>query len=184
VLSIRASLRDGRPAAGARLWVALGAAPDPLGSGDRYSKYRWLFADADGRARVRLPTDRLAAVRWWEEGVVPLWTPVTVHPNATTEVSLAEPVGGGVALAVTDEQGVPLPCASVSVTQPSQLEWIDVSDDGVQRLDGHTDQLGRRALSHVEPGTVGISGTWALLRGSVSVEVRNGEWTTARLVLR
>ena len=64
------------------------------------------------------------------------------------------------------------------------MTWLDVTDEGVQRIDGFTDRAGRRVLDHVESGEVEISASWASRTAKATLWVADRGRVVARIVLR
>ncbi len=135
--------------------------------------------DAEGRTTV----PGLVAQRWTvsvrESGFVPVTREVEVVAGKTVEAEIAEPEGGAIEVQVVDAEGRSRPFATVAVAQPSGVRWADLADDGTERLDRFVDHLGRRTLSHVEPGDVKLTATWA--GRSVERTMTVGDGATARV---
>lgn len=144
---------------------------------------RAVCLDPDGRARL----DGLAAGRYVaklrEAGLVAVSAAVEVSANGVAPVDLVEPEGGTVDVVLVDADGRPLPFGTFSVDLPSGLTWLDVDDDGAQRIDVFTDAAGRRVLGHVESGEVEVYASWASRTAKTTVTVVDGGRAAARLVL-
>jgi hypothetical protein len=119
-----------------------------------------------------------------EPGVVTATALVAVTENGTARVTLRESEGGTVGVEVVDEKGVGLPFATLQLGKPGGVTWCDLSDDGVQRTDLYTDALGRRILAHVSRGRLGISAAFGERQGDLVVDVREGERTSVRIVVK
>ena len=157
---------------------------EPEGRGDRARRWRSVELDADGRARAEDLVAGRYRVALHEAGLVSSSAVVDVAADAEATASLAESSGGSIDVLVVDGDGRPLPFASLDVGRlPWGLEWLDVSDEGVQRLDRFTDHLGRRALEHVEPGEVEVTVRWGSRSAKSKVAVSDGDRAIARFVL-
>ena len=99
-------------------------------------------------------------------------------------MDLVEPEGGSVDVVLVDGAGRPLPFGTFSVGLPSHVTWLDVTDEGVQRIDDFTDEAGRRVLEHVESGAVEITASWASRTAKTTVSVADRRRVVARIVLR
>ncbi len=110
--------RNGAPAAGARVRLVPGA--------DAYT-------DAAGDARFDGLNGGSYVVHVAEAGFVPAAASVTVGPAGTARVDIVEPTGRSLEVRVVDEQGDPLPFATVeALVLAGYGDWvghIEVSDD-------------------------------------------------------
>jgi len=159
--------RDGRPAAGARVWL----------------EKRQMRTDASGVARFDRVGPGTYAVTAKQVGLLPLTGEVTVKGEESARLELRETEGGRLAVQVVDEDGKPLSFATLKVTAASGHPWVDLDGD-VQRVDPFTDHEGRRVLNRVEPGGVTVSAAWGSRKKQMSVRVAAAEETEIRIVLR
>jgi hypothetical protein len=118
-----------------------------------------------------------------QPGLVPTATTVEVEADRTTYVVLREPEGSEVEVTVVDDEGRPLPFATVEVEQPSDVEWLDLDDAGTQRFDAYTDHVGRRTFAHLEPGKVEFSAAWASRKGTLEAELSDRSSERVRIVV-
>jgi hypothetical protein len=151
--------RDGRPAARAALRFEHDTTETIAGetaANDPRWQSRYDRADETGAITWR----DIPAGHWLlsivEDGLVPTVAVIDVAPRQLTTVTVTERSGSTIDLAVVDAEDKPVPFATVSLKQPSGADWLDVSDDDVQRLDDLTDVNGHRSLAHVESGDVEV----------------------------
>jgi hypothetical protein len=179
VLDVRVLRRGGSPAAWARVDVVVAAPKEKGDLGD----VRHLRLDAEGRGRVTKLPAQTVVVRLREPGLVPVSAGVAVGDDVPASVTLREPDGGSVEVVVVGADGLPLPFAELEAHEACGLEWQDVADDGVARMDAFTDHLGRRVLARVEPGDLRVKATWAGLEAQGTASVSDGARSVLRLVL-
>ncbi len=168
-LRVRARLRDGSPAALARLRLV-----GPVRAAER--------ADDDGVYAF----GGLAAGEYevWllDTGVVPTRVTVRVAEGENATVEIIEAAGRSLDVVVVDARGAPLPGATVRATVPDGLGTWDYAHvvDGVQHLRALTDARGRCRLVGLpaELGQVGVQfgsrSEWVLAgtdEGPVRVQV-------------
>ncbi len=145
---------------------------------------RSLHLDEAGRAQVDGLLVGRYVVRLHEDGLVSTSASAEVREAGVARADLVEPEGGSVDVVLVDGEGRPLPFGTLSVGLPSNLTWLDVTDEGVQRIDGFTDRAGRRVLDHVESGEVEISASWASRTAKATLWVADRGRVVARIVLR
>lgn len=105
-----------------------------------------------------------------------------ITAGAETRLEVRADEGGRIALEVVDEQGRPVPYATITIEQPSGYEWAEVID-GVQRLDPFTNHEGRRTLHRLEPGAVTVNATFGSRYARTKVKVAKGMTQPLRLTL-
>ena len=174
--------RDGTPAAGAN--VRLDPAVVLAAAGSVSFRKRNAILDTHGRFTWEKLFPQRFVVRLQEPGLVPCEASVELPPNGDVVVELVEPSGGDVEVVVVDEDGRGLPFATIEVKTESGLEWLDVADDGAQRIDPFVDERGRRRLAHVEPGTLELSATFGTRKGTATASVDEGGRTVARVLIK
>jgi hypothetical protein len=157
--------RDGQPLANTR--VNLGG--------------RSSATDARGIVVFEDVTPGEREVNTQEPGVATTRATVTVASRRTSRITLRESEGGTLDVEVVDEAGVGLPFAAVGIGDST---WLDVADDGTQRTDPYTDELGRRSFAHVSAGGVVVRAEFGERTAQESVEVRDRERTVVRLVVK
>jgi hypothetical protein len=174
-LVVTAVRRGGAPAAGASVRVTRD------GGGGGRSDGRYL--DRDGRA-VFLGLEAATYRVFLEEpGLVTASALVDVVHLQERVVALVEGEGARLRVEVLDREGRGLPFATLSVKTVEGPGWVDLGDDGVQRIDPFTDHLGRRTLEHVDPGEVTITATWGSRTGKAVVQAEEGRRHEVRIVL-
>ena len=119
-----------------------------------------------------------------EPGVVPTETAVEVVAGERVETTVTESRGATIDLLVVDESGEPLPFASARIVQPSLVEWLDVSDDDVERVDEFVDIRGRRSLAHVEPGDAQVVVTRGARTTNATVHTTDASTSRVTVTLR
>ena len=118
-----------------------------------------------------------------EPGLVLARAKIHVVADDVVRVDLLEPCGGRVLLHVVDAEGLGLPFATFEVSSWCSNTWLDLGGD-VQRIDAFTDHEGRRILDHVDAGGLHLTVRWAGHEVSGDFEVREGEDTEARIIVR
>lgn len=97
---------------------------------------------------------------------------VRVLPGETTTVRSRRGRPRDIALRVKDDEGAPVPYATVGVGLPSGLPWCDLYG-GTQRIDPFTDHRGARILHGVEEGRVDLVARRGFQLGRDSLEARD-----------
>lgn len=170
-LRVRVRLPSGAPAAG-----ALVETDSPNGAGVT------AITDLEGRAVLPGVAQGTHAVRVNGAGATTT-APATVEAGHTTEVEVSTAEGGTIEVAVVDSRGHPLPYATLTITQPSGLPWLDLEGE-LQRIDPYTDELGHRTLRRVESDLVKVKATFGSRSAEATVTVVEGRTSELRLVLR
>ncbi|MDF1700040.1 MAG: carboxypeptidase-like regulatory domain-containing protein [Planctomycetota bacterium] len=113
-------------------------------------------------------------------GRFPMMGEVTLLPGRHHEVTLREPRGARLEVFVVDAQGRPRPSARISL---GGRLMFDV-EDGVQRMDPHTDERGRRTFARVMPGAITVKAWWGTRSGKAEATLVDGETKTLRVPTR
>ncbi|MHC4849440.1 MAG: carboxypeptidase-like regulatory domain-containing protein [Planctomycetota bacterium] len=173
-VSVRVLRSNGEPAAGARIELI------PPGKRRRVNYY----LDDDGRAWIG---GMLGGCRWklrvHGPGLIDIRKEIDVAEKKTLQLTLREPVPGAVSVEVFDERGRPLPYAIVSTRKDGWIGSYTDIQDGVARIDRHTDRKGRRTLQHLPSGAMELRAYYGSRRGVTRCTIKAGETIQARIQL-
>ena len=109
---------------------------------------------------------------------------VDVVEGVETSVELQAMVECTVDVTVVDEAERPVPFALLEFDTEGRLPWVDVGEDGTQRLDSFTDRLGHRVCRGVPPGSVPLRASWNGKAGEAKLELRGGDRRVVRIVVK
>lgn len=134
---------DGTPAVAALVLVQ--GDPDSAGGS---TELRWETNDV-GETALPISLTGTRRIQILQHGFIGAEVHADLSSDVVAPLVITEGASGSLEIEVVDESGAAIPYASIAVDQASWQRWVDL-DGCVQRLDGFTDERGRRTIHHVD----------------------------------